>query len=136
LELHFGLVNEFHQFAAVEAFELSKALGNVRRRKLRTDDTEIMISLSRPVILNSIIQGLIEAGDLASRALVVRTKSIGDDGKTTVEGLNFEFEKNGPLIFGALLSAVSTTLKNLPNVSMTGLPRMADFSRWCNLVVL
>jgi hypothetical protein len=97
LELHFGLVNEFHQFAAVEAFELSKALGNVRRRKLRTDDTEIMISLSRPVILNSIIQGLIEAGDLASRALVVRTKSIGDDGKTTVEGLNFEFEKNGPL---------------------------------------
>ncbi len=65
--LHFGLVIEFHQFAAVEAFELSKALGNMRRRKLRTDDTEIMISLSRPVILNSIIQGLIEAGDLASR---------------------------------------------------------------------
>jgi hypothetical protein len=102
----------------------------IRRRKLRTDDTEIMISLSRPVILNSIVQGLIEAGDLASRALVVRTKSFGE-GKTTEEGLRLEFEKNRPLIFGALLSAVSIALKNLPNVSMRGLPRMADFSQWC-----
>jgi putative DNA primase/helicase len=103
----------------------------LRRRKLTTDDVEMIFSSCRPVILNSIIQGLIEAGDLADRSLIVRTKSFGDAGKTAEEGLNLQFEENKPLIFGALLNAVSVALKNLPAVSTKGLPRMADFARWC-----
>jgi hypothetical protein len=91
----------------------------------------MIFSSCRPVILNSIIQGLIEAGDLASRALIVRTKPLGDIGKTAEEGLSPQFEQSKPLIFGALLTAVSVALKNLPDVQMSGLPRMADFARWC-----
>jgi energy-coupling factor transporter ATP-binding protein EcfA2 len=103
----------------------------LRRRKLTTDDVEMIFSSCRPVILNSIIQGLIEANDLADRALIVRTKSLGDASKTAEESLNCKFEKNKPLIFGALLTGVSVALKNLPDVSTSGLPRMADFARWC-----
>lgn len=103
----------------------------LRRRKLTTDDTEMIFSSCRPVILNSIIQGLIEAGDLADRSLIIRTKSLGDAGKTAEEGLNRQFEDHKSIIFGALLTAVSVALKNLPTISTKGLPRMADFARWC-----
>lgn len=103
----------------------------LRRRKLTTDDVEMIFSSCRPVILNSIIQGLIEASDLADRSLIVRTKSLGDSGKTAEEGLNSQFEKSKPLILGALLNAVSVALKNLSTISTKGLPRMADFARWC-----
>ncbi len=103
----------------------------LRRRKLTTDDTELIFSSCRPVILNSIVQGLIEAGDLSSRALIVRTKSLGEIGKTAEEALTRQFDANKAFIFGALLNAVSVALKNTSDVQTSGLPRMADFARWC-----
>jgi energy-coupling factor transporter ATP-binding protein EcfA2 len=101
----------------------------LRRRKLTTDDTEMIFSSCRPVILNSIIQGLIEANDLADRAIIVRTKRL--DGNTEQGELDRQFEQEKSFIFGALLTAVSVALRNLPNVTTKGLPRMADFARWC-----
>jgi hypothetical protein len=104
--------------------------GGLRTRKLFTDDEEKIFCATRPVIINSIIQ-LILAGDLADRSLVVRTKRLDDVDTTAEAALWLQFEKEKPLIFGALLTAVSTALKNLPTVVTHGLPRMADFAKWC-----
>jgi energy-coupling factor transporter ATP-binding protein EcfA2 len=104
--------------------------GGLRTRKLFTDDEEKIFSATRPVIINSIIQ-LILAGDLADRSLVVRTKRLNAVDTTEEAALWPQFEKEKPLIFGALLTAVSTALKNLPGVVTHGLPRMADFAKWC-----
>lgn len=100
----------------------------LRRRKLTTDSAEMIFSSCRPVFLNSIVTGLIEANDLADRAIILRTKRL--DGKTEQGELYRNFEQQKPLILGALLTAVSVALRTLPDVSTKSLPRMADFSRW------
>lgn len=41
-----------------------------------------------------------------------------------------DYEKMRPLIFGSVLSATSTALRNLPTTKLERLPRMADFARW------
>jgi hypothetical protein len=41
-----------------------------------------------------------------------------------------EFEQARLRIFGALLDAISAGLRNLPNVRLDELPRMADFAIW------
>jgi putative DNA primase/helicase len=105
--------------------------GAYRTRKLYTNDEEMVFTGSRPVILNSIVQGLIEAADLADRSLIVKTKPLGEIGKTAEEGWNRQFEADRPFILGALLTALSSALRTLPSVSMKDLPRMADFARWC-----
>ena len=41
-----------------------------------------------------------------------------------------EFERQRPLILGALYDAVAVGIKRLPTVKLSTLPRMADFARW------
>jgi len=43
-----------------------------------------------------------------------------------------EFEQARPRILGSLLDAASAGLRNLPNVRLDQLPRMADFAIWVN----
>jgi putative DNA primase/helicase len=43
-----------------------------------------------------------------------------------------EFEQVRPRILGPLLDAVSADLRNLPNLRLDRLPRMADFALWIN----
>jgi len=43
-----------------------------------------------------------------------------------------EFEEIRPRILGALLDAAAAGLRNLPNVRLNQLPRMADFAIWVN----
>ena len=44
------------------------------------------------------------------------------------------FEETRPRILGALLDAVVGTIRELPNVRLEELPRMADFADWAGPV--
>ena len=103
--------------------------GGFATRELYSDDREVLFSQKRPVILNG-IDSLAVAGDLRDRSLVVELPPIPPDRKRTERDFYLELEAVRPEVLGALLDAVSTALRNLDQVELQELPRMADFAVW------
>lgn len=97
-------------------------------RKLYSDDAETVLEAARPVIATTIGELALARADLADRALVVqlepRRRFLPD------EQLETAFHAARPRLLGALLTAASEALRNLPTTSTAGLPRMATFARW------
>jgi len=56
--------------------------------------------------------------------------TIPEDRRRPEAELYAAFEKVRPFILGALLNGVATALRQLPNVKLSSLPRMADFALW------
>lgn len=103
--------------------------GGFSTRELYTDDGEKLIDAMRPILLNG-IEDIVTRPDLLDRAITVTLPAI-DDARRVEEGeLYPEFEASRPRILGALLTAVSVGLKNMPGVRLASRPRMADFARW------
>ena len=92
---------------------------------------ETVFHSSRPVIING-IEDVGTRSDLMDRSLIVELPRLADEVRMPERVFDHEFEKVRPRVFGALLTAVSTALKNLPAVeqSKTSWPRMADFAQW------
>lgn len=96
-------------------------------RKLYSDNEEQIFHAQRPVILNG-IDDIATRGDLLDRSIVLSLPAI-PKGQRKDERLYWkEFHEVRPLIFGALLDAVSYGLSN--PVKLDSLPRMADFAEW------
>jgi hypothetical protein len=92
---------------------------------------ETVFHSARPIILNG-IEDVGTRSDLMDRSLIVELPVIDDEDRKTEKKFYRDFEKVRPRIFGAVLTALSTALKNLPSVeqSETVWPRMADFAQW------
>ena len=98
-------------------------------RSLYTDDEEVVIEVSRPVILTGIENPSVR-GDLADRSVIVRLAPIADAARRTESELMAAFEEARPHIFAALLDGLSEGLRKYGSVRLEGLPRMADFCKW------
>lgn len=98
-------------------------------RKLFSDSGETLISGCRPVILNGLLNA-IDRSDLADRAIIVQMSRIAPQVRHSEAQVWNQFELNRSHIFGALLDCLSRGLRNLPNVKLPQLPRMADFALW------
>ena len=98
-------------------------------RALYTNDEEVVIETSRPVILTGIENPSVR-GDLADRSLIVRLSPISDADRRTESELMAAFEEVRPRIFGALLYGLSEGLRRYGGVHLERLPRMADFCKW------
>src|SRR5262249_12384021 len=81
-------------------------------RRLYTDDDEVLISVSRPVLLNGIAPEMISRPDLLNRTLLVGLPSVEASRKTEAD-LEQTLEQARPHILGALLHAVSSGLRNV-----------------------
>ena len=103
--------------------------GGFATRELYSDDREVLFSQKRPVILNG-IDSLAVAGDLRDRSLVIELPAIPPGEKRTEREFYRELEMVRPQVLGALLDAVSAALRNLDQVELQELPRMADFALW------
>jgi hypothetical protein len=99
-------------------------------RKLYTDDEEALITASRPILLNGIAAEMVNRPDLLDRALVIELPAIPDEARRTEEAVWQDLEAKRPLVLGALLDVVVAGLRNLSEVKLECLPRMADFARW------
>ncbi len=102
--------------------------GGFSTRQLYSDADEVFFDAARPVILNG-IDHLAERPDLAERSLVLNLPHIGKDDRKDEQQLFADFERELPMILGALLTAVSCALARLPEVKLASMPRMADFAR-------
>ncbi len=101
--------------------------GGFATRKLYSDDEETMFNLQRPVVLNGISE-LSKRSDLLDRTLAVTLPAISSKKRKTEEDLWSGFDAARPRILGAILTAVSTAIRNKPNVRFEEKPRMADFA--------
>ncbi len=71
--------------------------------------------------------------DLADRVLMVQLPEITEEQRLPQAELNAKVEAARPRILGALLTALSQTLANLPDIKPDTLPRMADYALFAKL---
>jgi hypothetical protein len=105
--------------------------GGLSKRKLYTDDSEVVLEAQRPVILTGIGFGAIR-DDLADRAIRVELTRIADEDRVTDSQLWTRFHREHPRILGALLDAASVALQRFDEVEeeLGFLPRLADWIVW------
>jgi hypothetical protein len=103
--------------------------GGFSTRELYTDTDEVILDITRPVILNGIDQ-LAERPDLADRAIILNLPPIDETARRDEAELYAAYELERPYILGALFTAVSVALARLPEVRLQRKPRMADFALW------
>lgn len=101
--------------------------GGLADRELYTDGEIFLVDVQRPCILTG-IEDLATRGDLLDRAIPLFLEKIDDDNRVAEKHLWREFEVVRPRILGALLDAVSCSLKHLPSTTLARTPRMADFA--------
>jgi hypothetical protein len=103
--------------------------GGFSIRALYENDEEIHFNAIRPVFLNG-VENFVVRGDLLDRSIVLDLPRVPDDKRKREELMMPVFEAARPAILGALLDAVAGGLRELPNVQVPALPRMADFYAW------
>lgn len=104
--------------------------GGFATRMLHTDREESIFEATRPVMING-IPLLTERADLADRALTIHLQAVSETERRTEDEFWTDFEAVRPRILGALLDAASMALRNVSDVKLDRVPRMADFAKWC-----
>jgi DNA polymerase-1 len=98
-------------------------------RALYTDDDEKLFDAMRPIMLNG-IGDVVVRGDAVDRGLFPRLPAIPDERRRTADAVDAAFAKVHARVLGALLTAVSRALRDLPTTTLPAMPRMADFAQW------
>ncbi len=101
--------------------------GGWATRQLYTDRDETLFDAKRPALLNG-IEDFIRRGDLLDRTVALELPTIPDDRRRAEAALWAQFEAAKPRILGGLLDELAGGLRELPNVRLDRLPRMADFA--------
>ena len=88
---------------------------------------EATFEFARPQIITA-IDALVTRDDLADRVLMVQLPEITEEQRLPQSALNAKVEAARPKILGALLTALSQTLAEIPHTKPDKLPRMADYA--------
>lgn len=96
-------------------------------RKFYSQDETVSFRGGLPIIVTS-IGDVLNRPDLRQRSVVLALPPIADEARKTEESMRGEFLRIRPQLLAALYRAVSVGLKNLPNVRLPRVPRMADFA--------
>jgi hypothetical protein len=102
--------------------------GSLERRTLFKNADTTVITIKRPVITTSIKDVFSKNPDLIARTLKFELPKIPK--VKTEEELEELFNAKRAEIFGAFLTVISTAIKNLPEIQVDDLPRLADFAKW------
>jgi len=103
--------------------------GGFATRELYQDSDEILFEAMRPVLING-IEEVATRSDLLDRTILLTLPAVRDSQRRAESELWDEFLEIRPAILGALMNAVSCALRNVNDVQLDCLPRMADFAIW------
>jgi hypothetical protein len=109
--------------------ELCRAVtgGGFSKRKLFSDDEDIMYSFKRCVGLNG-INLVATRPDLLDRSILFRFERIGGQKRMSEKKLWPMFELARPRILGGFFQAISKAMA-MPPIEIKDMPRMADFAQ-------
>lgn len=99
------------------------------KRRLYTDEDEIIYNLCRPIMFNGINQVVTQA-DLLDRSIPITIERIPEEKRVAETDLMSRFESMKPAILGGMFDAVSFAMRLYPDIELGRLPRMADFAKW------
>ncbi|MBI3317193.1 MAG: hypothetical protein HYZ85_04240 [Candidatus Omnitrophica bacterium] len=103
--------------------------GGIEKRRLYTDDDEVILKFLRFIILNG-INPAVTRPDLIDRTTCLTLERIPDENRKQEADFWAEFDQAHPLIFGGMLDTLSSAMRIYPSVKLEKLPRMADFCKW------
>ena len=103
--------------------------GGFSKRKLYTDDEDIVYQIQRCIGLNG-INLLISRADLMDRTILLHMERIESSKRKEWKPLMQEFEAERPYILGCFFDVLSKAMGIYPLIKLNNLPRMADFTRW------
>ncbi len=103
------------------------------KRRLYTDDEDVIIELRRAVLLNG-INVPADRGDVLDRSLVVELERIPDGERRTEEELWDRFEEERPKLLGALFGVLFEAIALEPSIKLSRRPRLADWGEYAAAV--
>ena len=103
--------------------------GGHTKRKLYTDDEEQVMFFQRFIVLNG-INVVATRPDLLDRCILLELERIPPNERKEEKVLREEFEKDKPIILGAISETLSKAMSIYDQVELNNLGRMADFTRW------
>ncbi|MGA2465704.1 MAG: hypothetical protein ABSH06_15300 [Thermodesulfobacteriota bacterium] len=103
--------------------------GGLSKRKLYTDDEDIIYSFKRPIALNA-INVVVHKPDLMDRSILFPLERIHAERRKRERELWGEFENLKPSILGGMFDTLSKAMTIYPMVQLPWTPRMADFGAW------
>jgi len=104
--------------------------GGFGGRQLYSDHDEAIFDATRPLVFNAIPDLGAARPDFLDRAVIIEFLEIRPEMRRDEAQFWREFEEARPRILGALLDAATAGLRNLINLRLDQLPRMADFALW------
>jgi len=102
--------------------------GNTKR-KLYTDDEDVVYSYQRCIGLNGINCVALKP-DLLDRSILIELQRIPRNERKEEKELWEKFNKVKPKILGGVFNVLSQAFSIYPTVNLDALPRMADFSHY------
>lgn len=102
---------------------------SLRSRKLYTDYTQVSVYAHAPVIVNG-IPHLTHHADLADRSIVIPLPPIAAESRKPEAEFWKDFRSDLSKILGAVFDAVAAGLRNVADVKLQSLPRIADWAKW------
>lgn len=103
--------------------------GGHTKRKLYTDDEEQVMFFQRFIVLNG-INVVATRSDLLDRCILLELERIPPNERKEEKVLREEFDKDKPIILGAIFETLSKAMSIYDQVELNNLGRMADFTRW------
>ncbi len=103
--------------------------GGFATRRLYTNAEQLLIDVTRPVILTA-IDDLVTRFDLVDRAIIFQLPPIRTTARRSERVFWQRFTDAHPRLLGAVLTAAATAMRHRDAVSLPELPRMADFAYW------
>lgn len=99
------------------------------KRQLYTDEEDVIFSYRRFLILTGI--GLVVSkADLLDRSIIIGIERVAGNWRKQERSLWQNFKTERPRLFGVILDLLSGALRNYESISLSTLPRMADFATW------
>jgi len=103
-------------------------IGNSKRR-LYTDDEDVIYRYKRCIVLNGINISLTEP-DALDRSILTEVARIPVEHRKELNKVLLEFEQLRPRLLAYILDTLVRALQIKPILQLKNLPRMADFAAW------
>ena len=103
--------------------------GGIQQRKLYTNAEDTIFNFQRCLAVNG-INNAATRPDLLDRSILIELERIGEEARTPKADLLAAFEADKPAILGGILDTLAAAIEKRPGVSLSRLPRMADFALW------